>query len=400
MMTLSGKRAAWVVAFLWSAAALGPPTRAADSASPAPATGTSNPVAKAPVPEPDDILMQLQNRYYALFKKTSPAVVQVNAAVSAAASDTPYIWTGFFVSKGGDILTTHADLLQAAEKTTKRVWVQYDGVGYPAEIKGYDLVTNLAVLHLTDPLPKNFSVLDLADSTGVPEIGAMLFAITSKEGQSPGPSTGLLQGYNVNFGDVQLSTLHLRTSIPDDGGEGGSPVLDLQGRLVGIMIWSLKESRSSLILPARAALRVRDDLLTSGKVAYGRLGFVGEQKSDVEAGVRVCVTSVDYGGPALDAGLLAGDVVRSLGGADINNEDDLRQAKFFLRPGQDVALGIRRGNQDLQLTLHIGEMALNQAPVAPSTASLPKPGGAVSSGTLMQGITDPNLPPAPVQKVK
>jgi len=223
-----------------------------------------------------------------------------------------------------------------------------------------------------------------------------LFAVTSKEGQLPGPSVGLLQGYNVNFGDVQLATLHLRTNIPDDGGEGGSPVLDLQGRLVGIMIWSLKDSRSSLVLPARAALRVRDDLLARGNVAYGRLGFASEQKSDAEAGVRVLVTGVDYGGPALDAGLKAGDVVRSLGGIAVNNEDDLRQAKFFLRPGQDVALGVRRGSDDLALTLHVGEVLPDPAPVLPSAATLAKPANAVGSSNVIPGMTDPDLPPPPV----
>jgi len=399
MMILTRRMAAAVVAFFWAGAAFGQATRLEVSASPM-VTDSARSPSDNPAAQPDDFVLQLQKRYYSLFQKASPAVVQVNAAVSAAAGDTPYIWTGFFISKNGDILTTHADLLQAAEQTTKRVWVQYNRIGYPAEIKGYDLVSNLAVLHVTTPLPKDFAVLDLADSPDVPAIGAMLFAVTSKEGQLPGPSMGLLQGYNVNFGEVQLATLHLRTNIPDDGGEGGSPVLDLQGRLVGIMIWSLKDSRSSLILPARAALRVRDDLLTRGKVAYGRLGFASEQRSDAESGVRVMVTSVDYGGPALDAGLKAGDVVRSLGTMAINNEDDLRQAKFYLRPGQDVALSVRRGNEDIPLTLHIGEMPPDPAPILPTAASLPKPAAAVGSSNVVPGIPDPNMPPPPILKGK
>ena len=395
MTILTRRLAAGMVAILWAGAASGQALRPVAPMSPPPAV-VGSPVSKSSGAEADDFLTLLQKRYDTLFQKAGPAVVQVNAAVPTATGDTPYTWTGFFISKDGDILTTHAELLQEAEKTTKRVWVQINRIGYPAEIKGYDLVTNLAVLHVGTPLPKDFAVLDLADSPGVPTIGSMLFAVTSKEGQLPGPSVGLLQGYNVNFGDVQLATLHLRTNIPDDGGEGGSPVLDLQGRLVGIMIWSLKDSRSSLVLPARAALRVRDDLLARGNVAYGRLGFASEQKSDAEAGVRVLVTGVDYGGPALDAGLKAGDVVRSLGGIAVNNEDDLRQAKFFLRPGQDVALGVRRGSDDLALTLHVGEVLPDPAPVLPSAATLAKPANAVGSSNVIPGMTDPDLPPPPV----
>jgi len=371
---------------------------------------TARPVdaASAPIAEaspqvstsgPGDILTLLQNRYTGLFEKISPAVVRVNAAIPGPTPDAPptaFVWTGFFITRNGDILTSNAHHLANATQ----IWVQCGGVGYPAEVKGLDLVTDVALLHATT-LPKNFAVLDLADNPQSPAIGTMLLAVTCKEGQMPGPSTGLLQGYNVNVGDMALPTLHLRTNIPDDGGEGGSPVVDLQGRLVGMMIASLKDSRSSLVLPSHAALRVRDDLLTNGKVAYGRLGFSGEQKSDTTSGVSVHVTSVDYGGPALVAGLKSGDEVRSLGGVAINNEEDLRQATFYLRPGQEVVLGVNRGGQDIQLTLHVGEMQMAaeaKSPPPPTADAAPKPDPAAAS--LIPGFSIPSLPPPPVEKIK
>ena len=402
-MKLSGKLAAGMAAILCTGAMFGQTHPFAGPLSP-PAAAQMVPPAPAdsPGPESGDILDQLQERYTTLFQKVSPAVVRVNAAIPGPTPDalpTAYIWSGFFITRAGDILTTNAHLLQNATQ----VWVQSGRVSYPAEVKGIDLVTDVAVLHATT-LPKDFSMLNLADSPESPAQGTMLMSVTCKEGELPGPSTGMVQGYSVNAGDQALPTLHLRTTIPDDGGEAGSPVVDLHGRLVGIMVASLKESRSSLVLPSRAALRVRDDLLANGKVAYGRLGFVGEQTSDTNSGVRVQVNSVEYGGPALAGGLKAGDEVRILNGTAINNEDDLRQATFYLRPGQDVALGVRRNGQDLQLTLHVGEMQLAGADQPDLKAPAQTADAAVKPspvpGSLISGLGDLGLPPPPVEKTK
>jgi S1-C subfamily serine protease len=143
-------------------------------------------------------------------------------------------------------------------------------------------------------------------------------------------------------------------------------------------------------------LRVRDDLLTTGKVAYGRLGFAGEQRSDTPAGVRV--NSVDYAGPARAADLRIGDVICQLGNATITGADDMSQAAFYLRPGQDVTLGVLRDGQQLQLTLHIGEMLLaaDPLPPAPPTAdAMPKPNP--PTGGLLPDAPNPALPPPPVE---
>ncbi len=408
-MKSAGILTAGLAAILCTGAAFGQSPQPADVASAPPviAPATATPAsATANDFKSGDILDALQDRYTSLFEKISPAVVSVNAAIPGPTTETPptaYVWSGFFITRSGDILTTNAHYLQNAT----RVWVISGNVGFTAEVKGLDLVTDVALLH-ADSLPKNFAVLDLADHPDLPQKATMLMSVTCKQGQDPGPSTGLVQGYNVNVGNRELPTLYLRTNIPDDGGEGGSPVVDLQGRLVGMMIASLTESRSSLVLPSRAALRVRDDLLTNGKVAYGQLGFHGEQRSDTASGVNIFVTSVDYGGPALDAGLKTGDEVRTLNGAPINNETDLRQAAFYLRPDQDVSLGVHRDGQDLQLTLHVGEMPLatdlnkqlaTEAKTTPPTAATaPKPDSAPAS--LIPGVGDPALPPPPVEKVK
>jgi hypothetical protein len=79
----------------------------------------------------------------------------------------------------------------------------------------------------------------------------------------------------------------------------------------------------------------------------------------------------------------------------------LRQAAFYLRPGQDVTLRVHRDGQDVQLTLHVGEMPLAVEPKAPAPATAdagPKPDPAGAS--LIPGVSNPDLPPPPVVKTK
>lgn len=381
MTRLSGRLAAGMAAImvggLW-----GTPVNAAINSPPvsvpSPATDTAPTAEKPVLYGADDLLSLLQQRYVGLFDKFHTAVVRVNV-VPAVSPDTPpqvIVWTGFFISRNGDILTTNADKLQ--NKAVVYI-TDGDGIVYRADVLGTDLVTNLALLHV-QVAPKKFTVLDLAENSESPPIGSLLLAITSKQGQTPGPSAGMVQQYNVNFADVHLPTLHLRVNIPDDSGETGAPVLDLQGRLVGIMVWGLPESRSSLVLPARAALRVRDDLLTHGKVAYGQLGFEIEQKSDPQTGVVVVIKSVTYDShsPALAAGLKVGDVLKSVGTTPINSDLDLRQAWFFSRPGQDLPIVVQRGDVTLPLTLHVGEMPV---PPPPKTADDKTPSSSPPAAT-------------------
>jgi serine protease Do len=345
-----------------------------------------------------DLLDLLQSRYLELAQKGCAAVVLVNAAVRSNTGDaapTPYVWSGFFIGRNGDIITNNARYLQNA----MQVWVDYNGVKYPADVVGCDPVTDVGLLHLSVP-PKDFEVLDLTEVTDLPPKGTMLVAVTSKLGQPPGPSPGIVQGYNANVGEHNLPTVNLRVNIPDDGGEGGSPVLDLHGRLIGMISASLRDSRSSLVLPARAVLRIRDELLATGHVTYGLFGFDVEANTSAETAPQLVVKSVDYGGPALAAGLKAGDVLRSVGGVVLQSNDDLRQVWFFSHPGQDLALVVQRDKSDIQLTLHVGEMPVAAAALTTSVADPPADESAKGAGDGNSVLlADPPSTPAVEQPV-
>jgi S1-C subfamily serine protease len=316
----------------------------------------------------------LQNRYVDLFKQFRSAVVHVNAATSAGAdAKTTQInaWSGFFVSKNGYVLTSNANLLQQAQQQKTNIWIEQDGVSYAAEVTGCDLVTNLALLHLLK-LPKDgtYVPIDITQNSEPLPVGSLLLAVTCQMDQSPGPSAGMLQGYPINYDHHALPTAHMLVNIPDDLGESGSPVFDLQGRFAGIMIASLPKSNSSLVLPAKAAARVREDFLDRGKVAYGHLGFEAQAISETDAGMSEVITNISYGGPAQVAGLKTDDVLLSISETPIHNDEDLQQVLFFTHPGQYVTVTVRRGNQEKDFPLEVGELP---PPNPTATSALPVP---------------------------
>ena len=384
-MRLAGRRAARLAAWLraWARGGgvlmagmillTGLPVRAqtADGNAPAPVGNTT-------VTGGD--FMALQQRYIELFNQTAPAVVKIKILASDGIT---YLSTGFFVSKEGYIMTANAHLLAEAV----RVVFEYGGVSYLADVAGVDLVTNVALLR-APKLPPDFGVMDLPGDAGTPPIGTMLLAVTCKHGDDAGPSPGILQGYDVKHDEQSLHALFLRTNIPDDGAESGSPVFDLEGRLVGMMVVTLPETRSiSLLLPTRALLRVREDLLNHGRVLYGHFGFSGTQIVTAEAGSQVLIDDVEYGGPAATAGLKVGDLLLAMDGTAIHADADLIQATFFAHPGDYVTVKVRREGNELSLPLLVGEMKLEP----PATV---ENGGNTTTGTSGNSTIPLGAPPA------
>jgi len=293
----------------------------------------------------------LQRRVIDIYRDNRKAVVTVNAAhhpEEDSGRAARFVGTGFFISRDGHILTNTNTIFGA-----DRVWVERDGVGYLAEVIGSDPLTNVAIIQVLAQ-PPDFQFLRFAEKARLPEVGSLVVALTSEMGMPPGPSMGLINGWNTRYGDRILPTIYLRSDIPYDGGEGGSPVFDINGALIGMVIVSLPETRSSFILPARAVQRIRDDILFSGKVTFAHFGFNTRQQPDLARGAHIEIEGVDAEGPAARGGVKAGDILRQVGDFEIKTDEDLRTAFFYTRPNELVNIVVERNGERIELAIKVG----------------------------------------------
>lgn len=246
------------------------------------------------------------------------------------------VGTGFFISPQGHILT-NANILEGASE----IYIEYKAQTYFAKKIGEDEQTNMAILQ-TEIDPYFFDHIHLTDSPENLSIGSFLVAITCKMGLDPGPSYGLLNGSHLYYGDQSLATTHIRSDIPSDGGEGGSPVFDINGHFVGMMVISLIDIRSSFILPAKAIMRIKEDILYKGVVEYGYLGIRIDDEVSLHPGQPLLIAKIMPDSPAQKAGILPNDVLLYINGVKMNHLADLHNVSFFARPGSFLNIEVYR----------------------------------------------------------
>lgn len=309
--------------------------------------------------------MALQNRMAELFQENASAIVRVKAAYKPDRADEKpevVIGTGFFISKEGHILTNASIAFDP-----DRLWIEHQNIAYAAKVVGADLSANLSLLKL-DTLPEQFNFLHLPDTPGLPPVGTLLLRISAPLDFNPSPAMGMVAGYESKFGQHYFPCNYIRTTIPAGPGDGGAAYLDLSGRLVGIQVGSLPDIGSSYLLPARAALRVRDDLLFYGKVTYGWIGFEVREDRSVAKGNRVLLSLVMPGTPAESAGMLPGDVIEQIGDYPVRTLDDLRNAMFYNRVGQYTRVRLLREGKLVEANVKLSARPQNE-PLEVTTVS-------------------------------
>ena len=294
--------------------------------------------------------LTVQRRLVEMYDTYSGAVVRVKASFEEEAEDgtrsaSLRVGSGFFISRDGHILTNASVAHQA-----DRVWFEFRGGSYMAEIVGDDPETNVSLLRAVK-LPEDFQTVSLTALNREPAVGTIVVGITQPLDLEPGPVFGLLSGKDGQFAQRIFPTYYHRVSIPAYPGEGGSPVFSLDGRLLGMIVASLPEIRSSYLLPVEAMIRVRDEILEEGKVVYSWIGVDLEEFSTVEEGSRVRVTEVVEDGPGDRMGLRKGDVLKELGGFATHTLGDVRQALFFYSAGSFLEVRWARNGEVLEKTL-------------------------------------------------
>lgn len=294
--------------------------------------------------------LALQQRLIEVFEQNKAAIVRVKAAYRGAddggkAQVMLRVGTGFFISREGHVLVSASRAVDA-----DRVWLEYQGRAYAAEAIGHDRVTNISLLRVLE-LPDDFSIIALDPQVAEPRLGAIVIALTCPLDFEPSPSMGMVTGMDKKLGNKVFPTKYIRTSISVDAGQGGCPMLDINGQLIGMSVASITELDASYCLPVAALARVRDDLLFSGHVIHGWMGFEVAEKLGAESANAVYLSTVIEGAPAHQAGLVKGDHLVAIAGHRIHTVADVPEAVFFTRAHHFTTITVKRGDELIEFSV-------------------------------------------------
>jgi len=264
--------------------------------------------------------------------------------------------TGFIVRSDGYILTNNHVVADADRVTVKLA----DG----REFKGKATVdpnTDLAIVKID---ATGLPAVTFADSDTV-KVGQWTVAIGNPFGLRNTVTVGVVSGLRRETDSgFEGYPEAIQTDAPINPGNSGGPLVDLDGKVIGVnfMIYSTTRQSAGIgfAIPSNTAKSVMDQLITKGKVVRGYLGLMPTDLSPAKAqvyGVKkgALVESVDGDSPADKAGVKESDVITKIDGKDVNSALELRKAVQAMAPGTTVKLTVMRDKVEKTIPVKLGE---------------------------------------------
>ncbi len=325
-----------------------------------------------------------------IYRRESPGIVTIisTGLKAAGGGGTAGLGSGFVVSADGEV-ATNAHVVTSGEgkeiRPAAKVYVKFpDGNQVPARITGFDPYADVALLRI-DPSGLTLRPLPLGSTQDV-VVGAPVAAIGSPFGEEQSLSIGVISATRRSI--QSLTGFDTAGAIQTDAainqGNSGGPLLAGDGAVVGInsqiQTKSGDGSGVGFAVGVDTVKRSLAQLRRGGKVHYAYLGvsatalypqLVDALAPGTERGAWV--QTVKPGGPAAEAGILAGsgrkvfqeqpyrvggDVIVAVEGMSIAANDDLSLALVDRRPGDTVRVAVVRDGKRRQVRVRLGERPL------------------------------------------
>jgi len=249
--------------------------------------------------------------------------------------------TGFFIDPAGTIVTAY----EVGGESWDLI-AEFGSSRYPAQRLVADPRSGIALLKVSANTPW----LSTGDSDEL-KLASPVVTIGYPMDLSVTPSFGMIGGFDLKYLNQYFSTTLIRVNIAAQRGEAGSPVMNLKGEVVGILIFPIDNRTACYALPIKAAEKVRTDYIRFGEV---RPGWVGVSVVEADEPVRrstAVIQSFAEGSPAIDSGLQQGDVLLRIGSVEIRSPPDVVNASFFLTAEQDVPITVLRDGKEITVTV-------------------------------------------------
>ena len=303
------------------------------------------------------LLETMDQEVSAIFEKSKDAIVKVHAIRQIRVGNFSFlplhrIGTGFFVDQNGHLLTA-ATVVDGAENC----WIDWRGQRMNASIVGCDLPTNLALLKIDDGTNVATPFLPQGNSDDL-HPGSMVIAIGFPYDLSSVPVVGFVGGLDIQRGEHVFATSHIRAGCRLSPGQGGGPLLNARGEVVGIAVAAHMDDQC-YALPMNAARKVYSDILKYGQSqrTWVGLGIAERRRIEPDTGQedsRVLVQQVYSNAPAARAGFCDGDVLVRIGTNDVRSSADILNTMFYCHVGDHVQFTVLRDGQEQSITLIVG----------------------------------------------
>ena len=269
--------------------------------------------------------------------------------------------SGVIVDATQGYVLTNAHVVENAtsiEVTTK------DNRQFKAKLIGRDPETDIAVLQISG---SNLTAVPMGDSDRL-QVGDFVLAVGNPFGLGQTVTSGIVSALGRTGLGIEGYEDFIQTDASINPGNSGGPLIDLQGRIVGINTAIVAPSGTSVgigfAVPINIARQVMDQLISGGEIKRGRIGVaIQDLTPDIAQALGTTRTQgaviarVEPGSPAERAGLRTNDVVIAVDGAPIRNGAELKNRVVVARIGDAVDLTIVRGGSERTVAVRIDQIA-------------------------------------------
>jgi serine protease Do len=264
--------------------------------------------------------------------------------------------SGFIISADGLILTNAHVVREAKDVIVKLS----DRREYTAKVLGVDTATDIAVLRID---AKDLPTVRLGDARKI-EVGDPVLAIGAPYGLEQTATQGIVSAKGRSLpGDTVVP--FIQTDAAVNPGNSGGPLFDGTGSVVGINAQIYSRSGGfqglSFAIPINVALKVKDQIVKTGKATHARLGVTIQDLNQALAdsfGMKrpdgALVASVAPNSAAAAAGLKSGDVITAVDGEPIVRSGELSSLIGLSAPGEEVKLTVWRDHSTQEIQAKLG----------------------------------------------
>ena len=323
--------------------------------------------------------VSLQDRIFTILNENRKSVVYIKVRKAVQTIFGPAIseasGSGFVISDSGYIVTNNHVVSDGSNITV----TLYDGTELPATLRGTDPLNDVAVIKINPGAGTGLVPVTTGDSDSIKQ-GEFVVTIGSPFTLQNTVTLGIVSALNrtlVSEGGYRIENV-IQTDASINPGNSGGPLLDLEGRVIGINTAIISQSGGSegigFAIPINTAQRIYNELIETGKVARPWMGITSVDvtanlvkmwKLGIESGVVI----IDFTGysPARDAGFretistpdkpdfTVGDIITEINGSEIRKNSDLLNILLKYKPGDTVVVTVFRDGSYLDMNLKLGE---------------------------------------------